>query len=51
MWIALLGAHLLEAMFFIGILGSTVVVIITSVQDVEELLSSDEHPAAGEPRR
>jgi hypothetical protein len=48
MEIAAFGARLLEAMFFIGILGSAVVVIITSVQDAVELFESDEHPVPGE---
>jgi len=45
MFIALLGMRLLEVMFFTGIIGSAVVVIITSVQDVQELFESDEHHA------
>jgi hypothetical protein len=46
MWLALFGMRLLEVMFFVGIIGSAVVVLITSIEDVFELLGSDEeaHP-------
>lgn len=40
--------RLLEVMFFLGIIGSAVVVVITSVQDAQELFESDEHPSPGE---
>lgn len=39
---ALLGMHILEVLFFIGIIGSAVVVLITSVEDAQDLLASDE---------
>ncbi len=45
MWLALLGMHILELFFFTGIIGSSIVVIITSFEDAFELLgSSEEHP-------
>lgn len=45
-WFALLGIHALELLFFVGIIGSSIVVIITSVQDAFELVgTSDEHLA------
>ncbi len=34
--------RLLEIMFFVGIVGSAVVVIITSIQDAEELFDTDD---------
>lgn len=39
---ALLGMHILEVLFFTGIIGSSVVVLITSIEDAQELLGSDE---------
>jgi hypothetical protein len=47
MWLVLLGMRLLEVMFFVGIIGSAVVVLITSVEDAFELLGNEEesHPS------
>jgi hypothetical protein len=43
----LFGMRLLEVMFFVGIVGSAVVVLITSVEDMYELFGkSEEFPAA-----
>lgn len=42
MSIALFGMHLLEAMFFAGLVGSTVVVLISFVEDGKELFGKDE---------
>jgi hypothetical protein len=47
MALVVFGMRLLEVMFFLGIAGSAVVVLISSVEDVGELLAKDEHaPAA-----
>lgn len=40
--LALWGVHLLEAMFVVGLAGSAIVVLVTSIEDVQELLGSDE---------
>jgi hypothetical protein len=43
----LFGMRLLEVMFFVGIVGSAVVVLITSFEDMYELFGkSEEFPAA-----
>lgn len=44
MWFAILAMRLLELMFFVGIAGSTVVVLITSIEDARELLGDAEEP-------
>ncbi len=47
MAIAIFGMRLLEVLFFVGIVGSAVVVIITSFEDMHELLGKNEEiPAA-----
>lgn len=46
MALALFGIRLLEVLFFTGIVGSSVVVLITTVQDMQELFESDEHTPA-----
>jgi hypothetical protein len=49
MWFAILAMRFLEALFFTGIIGSAIVVLITSVQDVQELIGGDaEQPHAAE---
>jgi hypothetical protein len=48
MSIALLGMRLLEIAFFVGIAGSSVVVLITSVEDMHELFGKSEDPAVVE---
>jgi hypothetical protein len=48
MWFAILAMRVLEAMFFVGIIGSAVVVLITSVEDARELLGDSEEPHAVE---
>lgn len=39
--IAILGMKLLEAMFFVGLVGSTIVVLISFVEDAKELFGED----------
>jgi hypothetical protein len=48
MFVILYGMRLLEVMFFVGIAGSAIVVLISSVGDVREMMSKSEPPAAGE---
>jgi hypothetical protein len=48
MLLALFGMRLLEAMFFVGIAGSAVVVFISSLGDIREMMSKSQPPAAGE---
>jgi hypothetical protein len=43
MSVILLGMRLLEVMFFAGIAGSAVVVLIASVEDARELFSKSDH--------
>ncbi|MBZ5721245.1 MAG: hypothetical protein LAO03_12770 [Acidobacteriia bacterium] len=40
--LATIGVRLLEAMFAVGIVGSTIVLILTGIEDVETLFGSDE---------
>jgi len=42
MQIALFGMHVLEVMFFVGLAGSTIVVLISFVEDAKELFGKDE---------
>jgi hypothetical protein len=42
MHLAILGMRLLEIMFFVGLVGSTVVVIISFIEDGKELFGKDE---------
>ena len=47
MVVVLFGMRLLELLFFVGIVGSAVVVLITSIEDMHDLFAKDEHmPAA-----
>jgi hypothetical protein len=39
---AILAIHVLEAMFFLGLIGSSIVVIISFVEDGKELFGKDE---------
>ena len=39
--LALFLMHLLEALFFIGLAGSSIVVILSFVEDLHELLGED----------
>ncbi len=41
MAIALIGMHILETMFFVGLVGSAVVVLISFVEDGKELFGKD----------
>jgi hypothetical protein len=41
MQIALLGMHVLDAMFFVGMLGSSIVVLISFVEDAKELFGDE----------
>jgi hypothetical protein len=40
--LALFGMRVLEAMFFVGLIGSAIVVIISFVEDGKELFSKGE---------
>ena len=42
MQIALIAMKLLELMFFVGLAGSTIVVIISFIEDGKELFGEDE---------
>jgi len=42
MQIALFVMHALEVMFFVGLAGSTIVVLISFVEDAKELFGDDE---------
>ena len=42
MFLAIFAMRLLEAMFFIGLAGSTIVVLISFVEDGKELFGKDE---------
>jgi len=42
MQLALIGMRILEVMFFVGLVGSAVVVIISFVEDGKELFSNEE---------
>jgi hypothetical protein len=44
MFLARFAMQLLEVMFFVGLAGSTVVVLISFVEDGKELLGKDEPP-------
>ena len=37
-----IGVRILETMFFLGMLGSCIVLILTTIEDVETLTESDE---------
>jgi hypothetical protein len=41
MFLALIAIRVLEVMFFLGLVGSTVVVIISFVEDGKELFGDD----------
>jgi hypothetical protein len=41
MQIAILGMRILEAMFFVGLAGATIVVLISFVQDAKELFGDE----------
>ncbi len=41
MQLALLAMRLLEAMFFVGLVGSSIVVLISFIEDGKELFSKD----------
>ena len=44
MVLALIAMRLLEVMFFVGLVGSAVVVLISFVEDGRELFGKDEPP-------
>jgi hypothetical protein len=48
MFLALFGMRLLEVVFFLGITGSAVVVLITSFEDMHELFGKSDVDPAGE---
>jgi hypothetical protein len=41
MFIAQIAMWILEAMFFLGLIGSTIVVLISFVEDAKELFGED----------
>ncbi len=41
-WIVRLGIHLLESLFFTGLLGSLFVVLLSAAEDVRGFLRKDE---------
>jgi hypothetical protein len=41
MFLGLLAMHILEVMFFVGMAGSSVVVVISFVEDAHELFGKD----------
>ncbi len=43
---AVFGMRLLETIFFIGVAGSAVVVVLSFVEDIQELFGADEAPHA-----
>jgi hypothetical protein len=40
--IALIGMRVLELMFFVGLVGSSIVVVISFIEDGKELFGKDE---------
>jgi hypothetical protein len=42
MFLAILAMHILEGMFFVGLAGSSIVVLISFVEDSKELFGKDE---------
>jgi hypothetical protein len=48
MFIILSGMRLLDVMFFVGIAGSAIVVLIASVGDIREMMSKSQPAAAGD---
>jgi hypothetical protein len=42
MILAILGIRLLEVMFFVGLVGSAIVVLISFIEDGKELIGKDE---------
>jgi hypothetical protein len=44
MFLAILAMRLLEIMFFVGLAGSTIVVLISFAEDGKELFGKDEPP-------
>jgi hypothetical protein len=49
MILAVLAMRLLETMFFVGLAGSTVVVLISFVEDAKELFGEDEPAQSHQP--
>jgi hypothetical protein len=41
MFLAILGMHILEIMFFVGLAGSTIVVLISFIEDGKELFGDE----------
>ncbi len=41
MHLAIFGMRLLEVMFFVGLAGSTIVILISFVEDAKELFGED----------
>jgi hypothetical protein len=39
--LAILGMRILEGMFFVGLVGSAIVVIISFIEDAKELVGED----------
>lgn len=38
----IIGIRLLESMFVVGVIGSTIVLVLSGIEDIETLLGSDE---------
>lgn len=50
--LVLIGVRFLEAIFFLGMAGSVVVLLLTTIEDVETLTESDEpNPTIQTPSR
>jgi hypothetical protein len=43
MALAIFGMRVIEAMFFLGIAGSAIVIVISSIEDMRELFGKNEH--------
>ena len=41
MFLGLLAMHILEVMFFVGMAGSAIVVVISFIEDAQELFGED----------
>jgi hypothetical protein len=43
MALAIIGMRVVEVLFFVGIVGSAVVIVISSIEDMHELFGKTEH--------
>jgi hypothetical protein len=46
MTLLVFGMRFLEVLFFVGIAGSAIVVVISTAEDIGEFFAEDEHAAA-----